>query len=152
MAGVLSSASLRVKAIAALTRREHSRQELEKKLAPLAESAPQLDSVLAQLQREGLLSDERYAESIVRTRGARFGGARTKFELQQKGVDGRALAQPVEALRDSESERLQQVWQKKFGAPPASATERARQQRFLTQRGFSSEAIGRLFRGLEDGF
>lgn len=144
----LSSASLRARAISALTRREHSRQELEKKLGPLAESADQLNEVLTQLEQERLLSDDRYAESVARVRGARFGAARIRFELQQKGVPPHALESVLAGLHESEADRVRQVWEKKFGAPPADAQEAARQQRFLMQRGFSSEVIGRLMRGL----
>ncbi len=146
----LSSASLRGRAIAALSRREYSRQELFTKLLPLASDHEQLDSVLSDLESEGLLSDQRCAESIGRVRGAKYGAARVRHELQQKGIEGGALDSVVDQLRASETDRLQQVWNKRFGTPPSSADERIKQQRFLAQRGFSAEAIGQLFKGLRD--
>lgn len=144
----LSSAALRARAITALARREHSRNELERKLAGLAENAEQLAAVLDQLQSEGLLSDQRYAQSVARTRGARFGSARIRHELAQKGVTDSALQDVVAQLRDSEPDRLRQVWERKFGVAPQTIQEAARQQRFLAQRGFSAEAIGKLLRSL----
>lgn len=144
----LSSAALRARVITALARREHSRAELERRFAALAENTEQLAAVLDQLQSEGLLSDQRYAQSIARTRGARFGSARIRHELSQKGVSDSTLQDVVAQLRDSESDRLRQVWEKKFGVAPQSLAEAARQQRFLAQRGFSSEAIGQLLRSL----
>jgi len=46
--------------------------------------------------------------------------------------------------RDSEFERAREVWQKKFGVPPADAADKARQLRFLQSRGFTSEVIRRV--------
>jgi regulatory protein len=146
----LSSASLRGRAIAALSRREHSRKELYAKLLPLAADHDQLETTLNALESEGLLSDQRCAESVGRVRGSKYGMARVRHELQQKGIEGPALESVVDDLRASELERLQQVWAKKFGRAPETADERQKQHRFLAQRGFSAEAIGQLFRGLRD--
>jgi SOS response regulatory protein OraA/RecX len=49
-----------------LTRRDYSRAELKSKLAAEAESEEELDAVLATLQTERLLSDERYASPARR--------------------------------------------------------------------------------------
>lgn len=144
----LSSASLRAVAIAALARREHSRYELEKKLRATAQSAERLAEVLDQLQAEGLLSDQRFAESVGRTRGQRFGTARVMFELKQKGVAQENLDLIAQQLRDTEWSRIQEVWKKRFDSLPDTAQETARQQRFLLQRGFPTELIYRLFREL----
>jgi len=147
----LSSAALRARAIAALARREHSRKELEHKFLPLSENPEQLAAVLDRLQSEGLLSDRRYAESVARTRGQRFGSARIRHELSQKGVADNTLQSVVAELRDSEADRLRQVWERKFGTAPQSLQDASRQQRFLAQRGFSAEAISRLLRSLRAG-
>ena len=144
----LSSASLRARAIAALARREHSRQELERKLGALAESEDQLSTILDQLQNEGLLSDQRYAESVSRVRGQRYGNARVLHELRQKGVDSQDLELITQQLRETESTRIREVWQKRFNSLPQTPEETARQQRFLLQRGFPTELIYRLFREL----
>jgi regulatory protein len=146
-----SARSLRSRAIAALSRRDHSRQELFRKLSALAESAEQLNAVLDTLEQEGLLSDQRYAESVARVRGARFGSARVRQELEQKGVAAHLIQATTDELRDSEADRLREVWSKKFGVPPADFTEAARQSRFLLQRGFSIELIRRLMRDLRNG-
>jgi regulatory protein len=39
------------------------------------------------------------------------------------------------------------VWARKFDSPPNDAAERARQVRFMMNRGFSSDTIRRLLRG-----
>ncbi len=146
-----SARSLRSRAIAALSRRDHSRQELFRKLSAIAESPEQLNAVLDTLEKEGLLSDQRYAESVARVRGTRFGSARVRLELEQKGVAPHLIQATTDGLRDSEADRLREIWTKKFGTPPADFTEAARQSRFLLQRGFSIDLIRRLMREVSSG-
>jgi len=147
--------SLRGRALRLLTQREQSRQELNRKLAPYAESLDQLDSVLDRLQQEGWLSEERFAESLARRRSARFGLRRIEQELQTHRLDPMVSAPILETLRATERERALDAWMRRFGVAAQDPTERARQQRFLAQRGFTSDAIQWVIRrkgGLhEDG-
>lgn len=145
----LSSASLRARVIAALARREHSRQELFLKFSASAETPESLQAVLDALEHEGLLSDQRLAQSVARVRGARYGLARVRSELLQKGVSDADASAVLEDLKHSETDRLRQVWEKKFSLPPETLEDAGRQQRFLLQRGFSSAAISQLFRSLK---
>jgi len=139
---------LRVRALQLLTRRDYSRAELKSKLAPHAESEEELDAVLDTLQNERLLSDARYAAQRVVARAGRYGNARLKQELRQKGVADEEIAAALPEGGD-EAERCRSVWQRKFGELPQSPEARAKQQRFLQYRGFSSEAIRRVLRGVE---
>ena len=82
----LPELSLRARAVQLLARREHSRSELARKLAPHAQSREELETLLDDLVRQGFLSDLRYAESVARSRGARYGSQRVVQELRQKGV------------------------------------------------------------------
>ena len=139
---------LRVRALQLLTRRDYSRAELQKKLAAHAESAEELASVLDTLQGERLLSDHRYATQRVTARAGRYGDARLKQELRLKGVSDDDIAAALPEGGD-EIERCLAVWQRKFGQPAQTPEERAKQMRFLQYRGFSSEAIRRALRGIE---
>jgi regulatory protein len=140
--------SLKGRALKYLAAREHSRAELLRKLAPHAEEPAEVERVLDELEARGLLSAERFVESLLHRRAARFGTARLRQELQQHKLPADAVAQAVEALRGTELERARAVWQRRFGGEPAAdAAERARQMRFLTARGFSSEVIRRVVRG-----
>jgi regulatory protein len=136
--------SLRGRALAALARREHSRVELERKLAPHAESPEQLAQVLQQLQTEGWLSNERFVQSLVRRRGSKLGLARIRQELSQHRLSPDEIQAEVEHLKQTEAERASALWQKKFGQLAQTPQERARQARFLAGRGFASEVILRL--------
>jgi regulatory protein len=133
--------SLRGRALRLLTQREQSRQELGRKLAPHAESPEQLEAVIDRLQQEGWLSEERFAESLARRRSARFGLRRIEQELQSHRLDPQVSAPVLAALRATERERALDAWARRFGVVAQDPTERARQQRFLAQRGFTSDAI-----------
>ena len=139
---------LRVRALQLLTRRDYSRAELQKKLAAHAESAEELASVLATLQGARPLPDHRYATQRVTARAGRYGDARLKQELRLKGVSDDDIAAALPEGGD-ETERCLAVWQRKFGQPAQTPEERAKQMRFLQYRGFSSEAIRRALRGIE---
>ena len=136
-----SGPTLRGRALGYLARREHSRLELEKKLTPYAPTVEELSSMLDSLERCGFLSEERMVEQVVRTRRNRFGSRRIVYELQQKGIDEESISAVLQRLKGTELEAARTVWQKKFGTAPASATERAKQIRFLMGRGFGTGII-----------
>ena len=139
--------SLRDRALRLLARREYARVELQRKLAPLAESSEQLDMLLDDLQARRLLSDERYAEMRVTTRAGRFGNARLADEMRRQGVADEVVAEAL-AASDDELSRAQAVWVKKYGnLPVTDVAEKAKRMRFLASRGFSAESIRRVVRG-----
>lgn len=131
-----------------MARREYTRHELTQKLAPHAESAEEIARVLDDFTQRGWLSEKRAAEQIVHARRSRYGSARIRRDLQAKGVDAEVVSSTVAALKDGELEAARDVWRRKFKALPAGAAERAKQARFLLGRGFSSEVITKLLRGL----
>jgi regulatory protein len=142
--------SLKGRALRLLAGREHSRPELERKLAAHAEEPGQLQRVLDELEQRGFIDEQRVVDSLVHRRAARLGAGRIRQELQARGVQPEKVAAAVQQLRATELERAREVWRKKFGgAPPADAAQRARQSRFLAARGFGGEAIQRVLAGDE---
>lgn len=142
-----ASLSLKGRALKYLAAREHSRAELTRKLAPYAESADEVQRVLDELESRGYLSAERFAESVVHRKAARYGVARLKAELTQHQLPEDITRSVTQALRDSELERAQALWTKRFGSVAQSPTELAKQMRFLAGRGFSGEVIRRVVKG-----
>ncbi len=130
-----------------LSMREHSRQELERKLAAHEETPGDLQKALDELQAKGFISEERVAESVLHRRAARLGAGRIRQELQAKGLDGEVVARAMAQLKGTELERARDVWRRKFNAPPQDAADRAKQSRFLAARGFSGEVIRRVLAG-----
>ena len=142
--------SLTGRALRLLSGREHSRAELQRKLAPHEETPGELAAVLDKLAAKDLQSDQRAVDSLVHRRSAKLGTQRLRQEMQSKGMDPQAVAQAVDVLRTSEQARAHEVWRKKFGSPANTPAERAKQVRFLAGRGFSGEAIARVVSGAFD--
>jgi regulatory protein len=141
--------TLRARALKALARREHSRQELQARLQPFAGNPGELEPLLDELERLGWLSEARFVEHTTTVRRRRFGAARILHELREKGVSESALATAQSRLKDSEIDAARAVWKKKFGRLPATLEERAKQSRFLAGRGFSAEVVHRVLKGEE---
>jgi regulatory protein len=133
--------SLKGRALKLLSQREHSRLELGCKLAPHAESADEIEPLLDALERDGFLSSQRFAQSLVHRRAPRFGLRRIEQELGAHRLDPAVAGPVLRGLRDTERERALLAWRKRFGESAADPAERARQHRFLAQRGFTGDAI-----------
>jgi len=140
--------SLRARALKALGRREHSRQELQVKLQPFAQDSDELDALLDELEKRGWLSEVRFVEQLTTTRRRKFGAARIVHELREKGVSVGAISAAHAQLKAGEVEAARAVWKKKFGKLPRSLQERGKQARFLAGRGFSAEVVHQV---LKDG-
>lgn len=141
---------LRQQALALLARRDHSRLELQRKLTD-GDNAEQLAVVLDELEQRGWLSDQRFAEQWVQQRGQRYGSQRLRHELDLKGVAAAEILSALALAADTELQRAQAVWRKKFaGALPATPQERVRQARFLQGRGFAFETIRQVLKGLDE--
>lgn len=135
--------SLKGRALRLLSQREHSRTELERKLAPHEEVPGELVKALDELQARDFINDGRAVDSVVNRRSGKLGSARIKQELAAKGLSGEAVAEAMANLKDSELSRAQEVWRKKFGAAPQDPQAKAKQMRFLLSRGFPSEVVRR---------
>ncbi|HYG42600.1 MAG TPA: recombination regulator RecX [Bordetella sp.] len=136
--------TLKARAVGYLSRREYARNELARKLQPYADDGTDIEAVLDTLEKEGWLSTERFAQSLVHRRAARQGTARIVQELRQHGVAEDQVAQLRDDLRATEYQRALDVWRKRYGAKPADRAEYARQARFLAGRGFAHDIIRRL--------
>ena len=146
---LLGPLSLKGRALRLLSGREHSRAELERKLARHEEEPGQLARVLDQLQAGDFINEQRVVDSVVHRRSGKLGGMRIRQELQAKGLDNDQVHEALARLRPSELARAREVWRRKFDAPPADANERGKQARFLAARGFDGEVVRRVLCGSE---
>ena len=148
--------SVKGRALRYLAQREHSRQELERKLArrvndtEQASAQQQIAHALDELTAAGLLSESRAAASVLRSQGQRYGVRRLKQTLQSKGLDAELISTTLQQAHSTELERAREVWRRRFGTPPASAAERARQMRFMAGRGFEGDVIRRVVQGADE--
>lgn len=139
--------SLKGRALRFLSRREHSRLELQRKLAPHAESPEALDKVLDELEAARLLSNQRFAESLVYRKAERFGSAVIRHELRSHALEPALVERQVASLEQTEQARARALWERRFGEPPDSPQARARQIRFLMARGFRGDVVRRVVGG-----
>ena len=137
------SDELKARALRLLARREHTRAELARKLAPDAESPVALDALLAALTQGKQLSDERYAEARANQLSRKFGAARVRRELVAKGVERDAAARFAADVEKTDLERARSILECKYRTPATAPQERARRARFLQSRGFSADVIRR---------
>lgn len=139
--------SLRARALRLLARREHSRRELERKLAVHAEDPAEVGRVLDEFEAQGWLSERRVVEQVVHARRSRFGARRIEQELLDKGISADAVAAALPGLKDSELAAARAVWARKFGKLPRTPAERASQARFLQGRGFGFDIVLKVIKG-----
>lgn len=131
----------RRRAMDLLARREHSRLELERKLAS-REFEPELIAVvLDELEHDGLLSAERFIRSFINSRYSRGQGPRRiSRELAERGIEGVGSWLNDECYDWDDLARTTRL--KRFGSePPADAKDKAKQIRFLEYRGFEYDQI-----------
>lgn len=155
----LSAVQLRARALALLAQREHSEQELSRKLhaallraaerageEPPDDAAARVQAVLTALAAQDLLSDARYIDSRLRTRAPRLGVRRLAAELAQHGL--KPEGETWEAVQATEAERALALLQRRFGEdPPTDLKEKARRLRFLLSRGFAPGLAAKLVEG-----
>lgn len=123
---------------------------MQRKLVPHAESAEQLEALLDTLETQGLLSSERFADSVVNRRAGRFGTARIRQELRRHELPAELVGERLAALDRTEYERAHRVWERRFGTLPTDLAERLRQARFLAARGFRADVVRRILGARSD--
>lgn len=160
------SPSLKARALRLLSMREYSRKGLATKLqesaaralklksgvegeelTPLTSLTVQIEAVLDDFEARGWLSDQRFAEALVRRRSERFGTRKIQDELAKAGVDSAKTIGLLKNLKETEYQRAHELWQRKFGVIATEQKERARQYRFLASKGFSSDVVSKVVSG-----
>lgn len=157
------SPSLKARALRLLSLREYSRKGLAAKLAESearweklggdqVEQTPesrdsQIEAVLDDFEARGWLSDERFAEALVRRRSERYGMRKVADELERAGVDAKQSAKLLEALKETEFQRAYELWVRKYGRIATEQKERARQYRFLASKGFGVDIVAKVIGG-----
>ena len=132
-------AELKARALRYLVRREHSRAELARKLAPHAESAQAVEVVLDLLLSRRQQSDERFAAERARTLSRKYGAAKIRQDLKARGIPEEIADRASSGLNDAEKAR--EILQRKYREPATTREEHAKRARFLQSRGFSYDTI-----------
>jgi regulatory protein len=139
-----SEPTLAARALRLLARRDYTRLELERKLARYVEDSAKLNALLDDFTTRGWLSEDRAVAQLVHAKRARFGAARIRQALVQRGVSDELMSSTLTGLKETELESARGVWARKFKNPPSTPAERAKHVRFLQYRGFSLDVAMRV--------
>jgi regulatory protein len=154
-----ASKKLRNKALRLLTTREHSREELlkklersrtnaarrkpqqSKKLTPADDDADlsnkdDIERIVAQLTAEGWQSDDRYADAMVRRLTGQASKRFIAGKLAQAGIKKDDAEVALVQLVQDDFEAATTLWKRRFGDTPSDDKERQKQIRYLLVRGF----------------
>ncbi|WP_240629269.1 regulatory protein RecX [Pantoea rodasii] len=153
------------RAMRILAQRDHSRDELKRKLqlstqraaylkqeenVPIPEEL--LEKVLDWCQESGWLNDQRFTERFIQSRARKgYGSQRVRMELQQKGISRDEINQAMMETEVDWSQSAADLAKRKFGDPlPQTWAEKSKVQRFLMSKGFMMEDIQAVFRNIDD--
>lgn len=137
--------SLRARALEILARREISRHELKRKLAPYAEREEEIERILEEFTERNWQSDQRFTEAFIHSKSRLYGALRLQQTLAEKGIDPET-ARTLLPDADQEYANAKAVLVKKFKHPAADLSEKQKQMRFLAYRGFNMDTIHRAMK------
>tara|TARA_Y100000996_G_scaffold321092_1_gene257222 strand:- start:129 stop:623 length:495 start_codon:yes stop_codon:yes gene_type:complete len=142
--------AIRLKIMDFLSRREHSSREILKKMSNRVESKEMLLDSIKELVDDGLLSDERFAESYFQSRKNKgYGPLRIRNELKQRGV-GDQIFSSLSNEVDWSKYALEALKKKTNGDLPSEIKDVLKLKRFLNYRGFDFQDIDRAFELLKN--
>ncbi len=138
-----SGDAARGKAMRLLARRDYPSKLLRSRLGEAGYEAEAVDAAVTDLEDLRYVNDERYVDSAVAGRAARGQGPiRIALELVRQGCPKELVEATVRREDPEWAERAVALRRRRFGAgAPADGKERARQVRFLMQRGFTGGQV-----------
>jgi len=127
-----------------LSRREHSYQELIKKLGKKDFNLSSVNIELEKLIEDGLQSDRRFTESFIRSRKNQGKGPlRIRSELSIRGVASQLINDGIQEVKQEEWTQLAvEVLEKKLGNDSElDYHKQLKLMRFLSTRGFDKQQV-----------
>lgn len=132
--------SLLSRALKLLARREYSRHELQQRLSAHSDNADEIEVVLDELTARGWQSDERYAQSLIRSKSPRQGRLKLTYQLEQQGIDPQHIHHWLPEACDEQQHAIA-ILQKKYPNAPQTWQDKQKAARFLAQRGFDTDTV-----------
>jgi regulatory protein len=126
-----------------LADREHTRLELRRKLLARDHDPGVVEDVLRSLEKQGLLSDERFTEqyiNVLKRKG--FGPLRMRALLRERGINDTMIHAWVDNREDEWRHVMIQSARRKFGDNKGGDyKEKTKIARYLEYRGFPESMI-----------
>jgi regulatory protein len=126
----------------AVGRRDRTISELRSLLERKRVGPGAIDAAVAELCREGLLDDARYARRFAEDKREleRWGSERIARDLHRRGIPPDLIEAAVaDRGREAELARAFLVLERRFAAPPRDDSGRDRAWRLLVRRGYTPE-------------
>ena len=126
------------KALGLLVRREHSRRELQRKLADRGAEPAKSDDALDRLAELGYQDDDRFARALARTRAsASYGPQRIRAELGTHALTSEQVAVALDACETDWPSAARELVARRYpGSKLADPKQRRKAIEFLLRRGF----------------
>ena len=130
-------------AVDLLSRREHSIKELKNKLLLRDYPPEDFDEIIDYLLEKNYLSNERFADSVIRQRiNKGYGWRFIENELKQKGLDSETIMLAKQELSIDWYHQAETAYHKRLNhSAVIDNKDKAKRIRFLQYRGFSSDEI-----------
>ena len=142
--------AIRIKIMDYLSRREHSTKEIYQKMSRRVESKDMLNEEINRLISDGLISDERFAESYFQSRRNRgFGPLRIRNELSQRGVN-ESIFNSIQSDTDWSAYAFYALEKKINGKKLDDMKAILKLKNFLNYRGFEFQDIDKAFSMLNE--
>lgn len=150
------------RAIRILAMRDHSEQELRRKLAApvMSKNGPEtldvtpeeVDKVVEWCIDNRYLDDVRFVSQFIASRSRKgYGPARVCQELKQKGISRETIESSMRECEIDWALLAKEQAQRKYGEPlPTAFAEKVKIQRFLLYRGYLMEDIQEIWRNFAD--
>lgn len=140
------------RALGLLTRREHSRKELTRKLTSRGLDAGEVETAVAKLAEAGWQNDARFAESMVRSRaGNGYGPLHIRAELATHGLDSQAIADALDGYEGDWLQNARDLVRRRYGEDFAADPVRRRKAAdLLMRRGFDGDTARNANRSAVD--
>ncbi|MCK7593296.1 regulatory protein RecX [Pseudomarimonas salicorniae] len=138
------------RAVGLLSRREHSRHELRRKLVQRGEEAEAVDQALDRLEQSGLQDERRFAESLLRQRVASGYGPRyIAAELATHQLPDALISQVLEAVEVDWQDQAADLVSRRFPQGLQDPSDRRRAAALLQRRGFDGETSRRAISAVQ---
>lgn len=145
------------RALGLLVRREHSSQELDRKLRAKGVPEDEAAAAVRKMREAGWQDDTRFAVSLARTRAnAGYGPLRIRAELGTHALDTGAIEAAFTALAEAGEDDWRThaagLLQRRFGEAALDLHQQRKAADFLLRRGFDSDSVRAALRGgLDNG-
>lgn len=130
------------RALGLLTRREHSRKELTRKLVSRGVDAGEVDAAVDKLVEAGWQNDRRFAEGLVRSRASSgYGPLHIRAELGTHDLPAEIRQAALDDFEGDWSEIARDLVTRRFGRMDDVRTRERKAADYLIRRGFPGDIV-----------